>query len=164
MRVESTPARLRDLLESAFECAGAAGADGAELAAAALAGLLQVRRHLDGRIGPKGVWQLLDWMGDWLLRRELRARVLGLPHGLALPERTATLRTRLLVGQAVEAALAAIEAGGPPVLHLALAELLLDRLELHLGGLPEREGLIALLAREDAAATWDADVRTPLLQ
>lgn len=164
VRIDPTPARLRELLDAAFERARREGGCDGELAAAALDGLLRVRRHLDGRVGPRAVWQLLDWTGEWLLRRELRARTLGVAHDRPLPRQMPSDRTRLLVGHAVEAALAAIETAGAPVLHLALAELLLDRLEVHIGGLPVREELIGRLARDDAAAATEAGVRTPLVQ
>jgi len=163
--VSGTPtvAELRGLLDGAFERAARAGVEDGELAAAALDGLLLVRRHLDGRIGAKGVWQLLDWTADWLLRRELRARTFGTAYGLLLSRPAPSPRTRLLVEHAVEAALAAVDAVGQPVLYLALAELLLDRLELHLGGLPERDTLMERLARGDAAANATAAVHTLLL-
>ena len=164
MSGEPTVAGLRTLLEAAFERAARAGAGAEELAAAALHGLLDVRRHLDRRHGPGAVRQMLDWLGGWLLRRELRARTFGLRRDLPLPESTPAPRTRLLVGHAVEAAVAAVEAAGVPVLHLALAELLLDRLELHLGGLPARTALLERLSRDEAGGVADPAVHGTLLQ
>ncbi len=147
-----TPARIRDLVEDTFAALARRGADDAALAATALHALVLLRRAIDRRAGGGARDQFDDWLHDLLLLRELRARYFGLAPG-RLPSPRSLDRSRALAAALlVETALAHAEAAGAPVLALALAEFLLERLEGHGGGLPPRRELLVRLAEGRAPA------------
>ncbi len=149
-----TPARIRDLVEDTFTALARRGADDAALAATALHALGLLRRAIDRRAGRGARDQFDGWLHDLLLRRELRARHFDLAPG-RLPPRDLDRIRALAAELLVETALAHAEAAGAPVLALALAEFLLERLEGHGGGMPPRRELLARLAegRTVAGAT-----------
>ncbi len=146
-----TPAQIRDLVDDAFTTLRRRGADDAVLAGAALEAIAALREAIGHTAGPAARDQFDAWLAELLLRRELRARHFGLAPG-TLPQEQGPppKEVALAVALLVEAVMAHAQAAGAPVLALAAAEFLLERLERHGGGLPPRARVLARLAREPA--------------